>query len=148
MLLRTNSECPDFKRLTGELDIELCRIYNTNPEDYEEYNRITDLPTVVLAYANDDAVGCGCFKVIDEHTVEIKRMFIREAFRGKGVASEILAELETWAKELGYSEVILETGKGQPNAIRLYRKYGYEITENYNQYDDLQISVCLKKSLS
>jgi putative acetyltransferase len=147
MILRTTSDNPDFKKLTGELDVELCRIYNTNPEDYEEYNRITGLPTVVLAYKNDEPIGCGCFKIFNDKAVEIKRMFINENQRGKGAASSILAELETWAKELGYSEVVLETGKGQPNAINLYKKHGYQITENYNQYDDLEISVCLKKVL-
>jgi putative acetyltransferase len=147
MTLRTTSDNTDFKKLTGELDIELCKIYNTNPEDYEEYNRITGLPTVVLAYENDVVTGCGCFKRFDDHTVEIKRMYIREDQRGKGIASSLLAELEAWAKELGYKEAVLETGKGQPNAISLYKKYGYQVTENYNQYDDLEISVCLKKSL-
>ena len=146
VILRTNSDNPDFKKLTDELDIELCRIYNTNPEDYEEYNRITGLSTVVLAYENEEAVGCGCFKIFNDKTVEIKRMFIVEEERGKGIASAILAELESWAKELGYSEAVLETGKGQPNAIRFYKKYDYQITENYNQYDDLEISVCLKKA--
>ncbi|MCF2446278.1 GNAT family N-acetyltransferase [Dyadobacter sp. CY345] len=145
MLLRTNSDNPDFAKLTGELDIELCRIYNTNPEDYEEYNRITNLPTVVLAYENNRAVGCGCFKIVDKKTIEIKRMFIQEYHRKTGIASRILAELETWAKELGYSEAILETGKGQPQAINFYQKYGYQITDNYNQFDDLGISVCLEK---
>jgi len=147
MLLRTNSENPDFSSLTGELDIELCRIYNTNPADYEEYNRITDLPTVVLAYENGLPVGCGCFKIFDQNTIEIKRMFIQDNQRGKGIATSILKELESWARELGYSKAVLETGKGQPNAIALYQKYGYEITENYNQYDELEISVCLKKIL-
>lgn len=147
MLLRTNSENQDFSRLTGELDIELCRIYNTNPADYEEYNRITDLPTVVLAYENGLPVGCGCFKIFDQNTIEIKRMFIQDNQRGKGIATSILKELESWARELGYSKAVLETGKGQPNAIKLYQKYGYEITENYNQYDELEISVCLKKIL-
>ncbi|MEO6686566.1 MAG: GNAT family N-acetyltransferase, partial [Dyadobacter sp.] len=91
--------------------------------------------------------GCGCFKIFNDKTVEIKRMFIKENQRGKGIASSLLAELEKWAKELGYEEAVLETGKGQPNAIKLYQKYGYKIIENYNQYDDLEISVCLKKSL-
>ena len=146
-ILRTTSDNLDFKKLTRELDIELCRIYNTNPEDYEEYNRIIGLPTVVLAYENEEPIGCGCFKIFNDKTVEIKRMFINENQRGKGVASSILAELEIWARELGYEEAVLETGKGQPNAISLYKKYGYQITENYNQYDDLEISVCLKKVL-
>ena len=147
MILRTNSENPDFIRLTGRLDIDLCRIYNTNPEDYEEYNRITDLRTVVVAYENEQAVACGCFKIFDEKTVEIKRMFVEDSQRGKGIASAMLANLETWARELGYVKSVLETGKGQPNAIKLYQKYGYQITENYNDSDDLNISVCLAKIL-
>ena len=147
MILRTNSENSDFIRLTGRLDIELCRIYNTNPEDYEEYNRITDLHTVVVAYENEQAVACGCFKIFDEKTVEIKRMFVEDSQRGKGIASAMLANLETWARELGYEKSVLETGKGQPNAIKLYQKYGYQITENYNDSDDLNISVCLAKIL-
>lgn len=147
MILRTNSENSDFIRLTGRLDIELCRIYNTNPEDYEEYNRITDLHTVVVAYENEQAVACGCFKIFDEKTVEIKRMFVEDSQRGKGIASAMLANLETWARELGYEKSVLETGKGQPNAIKLYQKYGYQITANYNDSDDLNISVCLAKTL-
>jgi putative acetyltransferase len=147
VILRTNSDNPDFKKLTDELDIELCRIYNTNPEDYEEYNRISGLPTVVLAYENEEVIGCGCFKAFNDTAVEIKRMFIRENQRGKGVASSILTELEIWAKEMGYSKVVLETGKGQPHAINLYKKHGYKQTENYNQYDELGISVCLEKVL-
>ncbi|GLU50602.1 GNAT family N-acetyltransferase [Dyadobacter frigoris] len=146
-ILRSDSDNPDFRKLTGDLDIELCKIYNTNPEDYEEYNRITGLPTVVLAYENEEPIGCGCFKIFNDKAVEIKRMFIKENQRGKGIASAILAEIENWAKELGYTEAVLETGKGQPKAINLYMKYGYQITENYNQYDDLEISVCLKKVL-
>lgn len=147
MLSRTNSENPDFIKLTGELDIELCRIYNTNPEDYEEYNRITNLDTVVIAYEDHKAIACGCFKVFSPDTIEIKRMFVDEKERGKGIASAILAELEAWGKELGFSGSVLETGKGQPNAIKLYQKQGYQVAENYNQYDSLAISVCLKKKL-
>lgn len=147
MILRTNSENPDFIQLTGRLDVELCRIYDTNPEDYEEYNRITDLHTVVVVYENEQAVACGCFKIFDENTVEIKRMFVDDNQRGKGIASAMLTELETWARELGYEKSVLETGKGQPNAIKFYQKYGYQITENYNESDDLNISVCLAKTL-
>lgn len=147
MILRTNSENPDFSKLTGKLDIELCKIYNTNPEDYEDFNRITDLHTVVVAYENGEAVACGCFKIFDEKTIEIKRMFVDDNQRGKGIASAMLAELETWARELGYTKSVLETGKGQPNAIRLYQKQGYHIIENYNGSDNLEISVCFAKTL-
>lgn len=144
---RTNSEDPDFKKLTQELDKELCRIYDTQQADYEEYNRIIDLGTVVIAYVNNHPVGCGCFKRSDECTIELKRMFVVPGFRGHGIASSIVRELEVWAKSLAYQYAILETGKKQPEAIAMYHKLGYVNTENYGQYEGFDNSICMKKSL-
>lgn len=146
-LKRTNSDNPDFHTLTTALDVELCKIYGTKQEDYVEYNRIVDLPTVVLAYDGETPVACGCIKIFNDNTVEIKRMFVTDHLRGNGIASSIVKELETWANELGYSFSVLETGKGQPDAIGLYQKLGYKITANYGQYDGLENSVCMKKEL-
>lgn len=147
ILQRTHSENPDFHTLIGYLDAELCRIYNTKQEDYEAYNKITDLPTVVVAYEDGAPVGCGCFKIFNENTIELKRIYVLDSQRGKGIASSIVKELETWAAELDYRSAVLETGKGQPEAIGLYQKLGYTITENYGQYDGMEISVCMKKEL-
>ena len=146
-MIRTNSDNPDFKLLTARLDEELCQIYGTKQEDYEEYNRITDLPTVIIAYAHSIPVGCGCFKIQDENTVELKRMFVEPELRGKGIASALVKELERWALELGYTTMILETGNKQPEAINMYHKLGYKNIEKYGQYKDAVLSVCMKKEL-
>ncbi|MBO9617300.1 MAG: GNAT family N-acetyltransferase [Dyadobacter sp.] len=145
--IRTTSDSPDFQNLTSDLDDELCRIYNTNKEDYEEYNRITGLPTVILAYENDTAIACGCFKQFDAHRIELKRMFVKPEFRGKGIASIMVDELERWGKELGYGTMILETGKGQPDAIALYRKLGYDDIPHFGEFPEESRSVCLGKGL-
>ncbi|REA62334.1 GNAT family N-acetyltransferase [Dyadobacter luteus] len=146
-IVRTNSDNPNFIKLIQLLDVTLCEIYGTKQEDYAEYNRIVDLPTVVLAYDNDEPIGCGCFKKFNDDTIEIKRMFVVPEQRGKGVASRILYELETWAIELKYTYSALETGKGQPEAIELYQKCGYTITTNYGQYAQEERSVCMLKAL-
>ena len=114
----------------------------------DQYNKVPDLPTVVLAYDNNKVVGCGCFKKFNDTTVEIKRMFVVPESRGKDVATTVLAELEKWAKELNYTTAILETGKRMTPANRLYQKNGYTITENYGQYIGLPESVCMKKELN
>ncbi|KAA6441029.1 GNAT family N-acetyltransferase [Dyadobacter flavalbus] len=145
-LYRTNSEHPEFTRLTSLLDDALCMIYNTRKEDYEEYNRITGLPTVVLAMEGNAAVACGCFKIAGDSTIELKRMFVDPAFRNKGIASAIVRELENWAKETGYEHAILETGKGQPEAIAMYGKLGYSIVDDSDSASS-ERSVCMKKKL-
>jgi GNAT superfamily N-acetyltransferase len=101
----------------------------------------------LVGYLNDTAVGCGAFRAIDTETVEIKRMFVNPDFRGKGIASSILKELEQWASELNYSQTILETGINQPEAIALYKKMGYYVIENYGQYINAENSVCMRKVL-
>ncbi|GGC13551.1 GNAT family N-acetyltransferase [Dyadobacter sediminis] len=145
-LYRTNSEHPEFVRLTGLLDDALCMIYNTRKEDYEEYNRITGLPTVVLAMEENVAVACGCFKMAGDSTIELKRMFVDPAFRSQGIASAIVGELEKWAKENDCEHAILETGKGQPEAIALYAKLGYSMADD-SDFASSERSVCMKKKL-
>jgi putative acetyltransferase len=146
-LIRTDSNHPDFKKLVIELDKDLRSRYNELQNIYDQYNSVPDLPTVVLAYDNDTAIGCGCFKHFDEISVEIKRMFLTEIKRGTGIASFIIQELETWAKELGYSQAVLETGNKQYEAISFYKREGYIVTENYGQYIGLASSICMKKLL-
>lgn len=146
-MLRTNSENPDFKRLTDLLDDELCLLYNTKKADYEEYNRITNLPTVILAYADNNAIGCGCFRIHNEKTIELKRMFVEPAFRGKGIASAMVTELERWAKELGFQEAILETGNKQSEAIAMYHKLGYNYSVKHDQNQEIGHSVFMRKRL-
>lgn len=79
--------------------------------------------------------------------MEVKRMFTSPENRGEGIAGQILVELENWAKEINFEKCILETGKKQPEAIRLYKKSGYVITPNYGQYAGIENSVCFMKHL-
>jgi len=74
-------------------------------------------------------------------------MFVKSTERGQGIAHKILSELELWAKKKGFRYTILETGDKQHEAIALYQKSGYAITENYDQYSDLATSICMRKEL-
>ncbi len=74
-------------------------------------------------------------------------MFVQADYRGKGISKVILGKLEDWAIELGYTKSVLETGKGQPEAIGLYTKHGYSLIENFGQYADMPNSVCFEKRL-
>ena len=145
-LIRTDSDNNDFRELVTLLDADLQIRDGAEHSFYAQFNKIDEIREVVIAYEDEKAVGCGAFKYYEKETAEIKRMFVREDMRGRGIASEILAELEVWAKELNYTECILETGVKQPEAIALYRKSGYEIIQSYGQYLNVENSVCMKKS--
>ncbi|MCR5888874.1 GNAT family N-acetyltransferase [Hymenobacter sp. J193] len=146
-LLKTTSADADFQELVALLDQDLAVRDGADHGFYAQFNKIDMIGHAVVAYWNNQPVGCGAIKKYDEEAVEVKRMFVRPEFRGKGVAPAILQELEAWAKELDYTACVLETGKKQPEAIRLYEKSQYAHTPNYGQYVGVENSVCMRKEL-
>jgi len=147
ILKRTNSEDPDFCKLVKELDKDLKLRDGEEHVFYSQFNMTDKIKHVIVAYDHNLCVGCGALKTYSNDTMEVKRMFVRENQRSKGIASEILLALETWSKELGYKKCILETGKKQPEAIRLYEKNQYVIIPNYGPYENVENSVCFEKEL-
>ena len=146
-ITRATSAHEDFIRLVRLLDADLNGRYGQLQAEYDQYNKIEDIGTVVISYADGNPVGCGAFKPFDEETVEIKRMFVQPEYRGKGLAGRMLRELEAWAKKIGFSRSVLETGKKQVEAIGLYEKHGYRRIPNYGQYIDQPNSVCFEKMI-
>jgi len=66
---------------------------------------------------------------------------------GQRIGVPILAELESWDADSGFSSCVLETGFKQPEAIALYKRSGYSVIPNYGQYADVANSVCMEKTL-
>ena len=147
-LKKTNSDDPDFSRLVVDLDKYLAEVDGDEHSYYAQFNGIAEIPNVVVAYDEDEPVGCGAFKRYNESTVEMKRMYVDPNHRGKRIGAQILIELESWAGELGFRETILETGHKQKAAVTLYKNSGYEVIPNYDQYVGIENSVCMKKRIS
>ncbi|MES2777958.1 MAG: GNAT family N-acetyltransferase [Bacteroidota bacterium] len=145
-LKRTDSGDKDFQDLIVLLDADLLERYGDQQAFFTPFNKTNTIKNVVVAYSDEQPIGCGAFRV-DGDTVEIKRMYVSPTIRGKGLGHRILSELETWARETGHKEAILETGKNQPEAIRLYQKAGYGIIPNYEPYQNSELSICMKKLL-
>ena len=146
-LIRTTSDNEDFGKLVLELDAYLKVLGGEDHAFYAQFNKTNLLKNALVCYENDVAVGIGAYKEYELNVAEIKRMYTIPEYRGKGIAKAIVTELEVWAKEENYTTSILETGYLQHDAIGLYHKLGYEITENFGQYKDLTTSVCMKKIL-
>jgi putative acetyltransferase len=146
-IIRTDSTNEDFRQLVFLLDEGLKITDGDEAPFFAQYNKIDSLKNVIVAYFDGKAVGCGAFKEYEPAVAEIKRMFVREEARGKGIAAQILHELEFWAMELKFQIAILETGCLLTSAIHLYEKSGYQRTPCYGQYIGVESSVCMKKEL-
>ena len=145
-LIRTDSANQDFVGLVRQLDADLRIRDGEDHSFFAQFNKIDKIRNVVVAYFNEVPVGCGAVKAYNAETGEIKRMYVLPEYRGRKIASQILSELERWAGELKFKQVILETGKAQPEAIGLYTKSGYQVIPNYGQYEQVESSVCMQKT--
>ncbi|WP_421751578.1 GNAT family N-acetyltransferase [Croceimicrobium sp.] len=142
---RTNSKNPDFIALVQLLDAELVHRDGPMNSFYHQFNGIEDLKQALLLYQGDQALACGAFKNKSADTAEVKRMYVVESQRSQGLASQLLAALEDWARELALKRLVLETGINQPEAIRLYEKNGYQRIPNYPPYEGVDTSYCFEK---
>jgi len=105
---------------------------DTTPVDPSEFARPAG--RFVIGYLDAQAVAMGGLRRIASDTVEIKRMYVSPAVRGRGFARVVLAHLESLACELGATRVLLETGQAQPEAMRLYETSGYARVEGFGHY--------------
>lgn len=120
-----------------------------------ESNHLVDLstlekPTVsfFVARNGDEVVGCCALVEAGDGTAEIKRMFVDPEARGLKVASKLMNALEELAGEKQLTAVQLETGIYQPEAIGLYRKYGYIEIEPFGSYLPDPLSLFMEKRIA
>jgi GNAT superfamily N-acetyltransferase len=107
-----------------------------------------------VGYVGGVPVTCGGWRAHDVATdslragdAEIKRMFVVEAMRGRGLSRVVLASLETAARAAGRKRMVLETGLRQPEAIRLYETSGYARIDNFGVYRHHPESLCFAKEI-
>jgi putative acetyltransferase len=144
---RTTSGDADFIVLIQMLDHELWNELEEDQATYDQHNKVPGINTAIVVYDNNTPVACGCYKPYNSHTAEIKRMYVKKDFRGKGYSKKVLAALETWAIENGFTQALLETSIHFDVAQTLYTSNGYHVIDNYPPYTGLPESVCMQKQL-
>ncbi len=144
---------PAAAALITELSAELKALYpNSHGGDGSGAFKPQDVQipraAFVIAWAGEDPIGCGALRPMPDNSMaEVKRMFVRKAYRGQGISRQILAALEQTARDFGYTTLILETGVHQHEAIRLYETSGFQPIDCYGIYVDEPLSRCYEKPL-
>ncbi|HWN69446.1 MAG TPA: GNAT family N-acetyltransferase, partial [Haliangium sp.] len=134
---------PLARMLFNELDADLLGRYPPSSVHGLVQGAGTLVPTVFLvAWHSEEPIGCAALIDLGGGTAELKRMFVRTRFRNQGIARQLLGAIEQQARELGYTEIRLEAGTRQPEAIALYESSGYTSIPRYKPYDDDPNSVC------
>ena len=136
------------QQLIAELQLEYVDRYggpDETPVDPTEFEPPNGL--FLVAENAEQVVGCAGLRQHSDRDVEVKRMFIRRPFRGRGWSRELLRLVEDEARKLGFRRMIMETGLAQPEAMRLYESSGYEAIPGFGHYRDEPMNRCYAKLL-
>jgi putative acetyltransferase len=120
-----------------------------------ESNHLVDLASLerpevsfFVARNGEAIVGCCALVAAGDGSAEIKRLFVDPQARGLRVASRLMDALQVLAIEKGLTAIRLETGIHQPEAISLYRKFGYVVIGPFGKYQPDPLSLFMEKTLA
>ncbi|MGW0825138.1 GNAT family N-acetyltransferase [Streptomyces sp. NPDC002845] len=148
---------PDAVKLNDQVQAEYAARYNDDgdatvvePADFAPPRGL-----YLIAYdERDRPVATGGWRAQEKNDegyadgdAEIKRMYVIEEARGRGLARRILAALEEDARAAGRTRMVLETGQKQPEAVTLYTSSGYEPCAKFGHYRFHELSLCFAKPL-
>lgn len=141
----------DVQRLINELDQYQMAMYPAESNHLDPASELSNSAVCFIgAYSTTELVGIGAIKYWDESPPygEIKRVYVSEKMRGKGVSKRIMQHLEADAVSKNVFTVRLETGIYQPEAIGLYESLGYAKRDSFGDYPkDDPMSVFMEKTL-
>lgn len=139
---------PDATALIAELDAHLEPLYaRESRHGFSVQKLIADSVAFFVIRDNGVAAGCGGIKLFGTEYGEIKRMWVRPQFRGRGFGRLMLDHLTEYAKSHGIEILRLETGIHQHAAIRLYEQYGFQRIAPFGPYRDDPVSRCYEKRI-
>ncbi len=142
-------DSPDASALIAELDAILEPLYPAaSRHGYSVAKLLTEGVYFFVLRIADQPAGCGGIKLVGGEYGEIKRMYVRPALRGQGLAKLLLAHLSAYVEAQQISVLRLETGIYQPEAIALYERQGFYRIPPFGPYFEDPLSRCYEKRIA
>lgn len=125
-----NKDCEDITRLV----FDVLKEYGLRPDPASTDADIRDIESsylrrggtfLVLEAEDGSIVGAYGLYPLEEHTCELRKMYLHKAYRGKGLGKALLDDALVKARRLGFRKMLLETASVLKEAIALYKSYGF-----------------------
>jgi GNAT superfamily N-acetyltransferase len=148
VITKERPDTPDAIQLIEELEGELEGFYPSESRHGYSVEKLIKQGVAFFVTRKDGVpAGCGGVQFFDNEYGELKRMYVRPAFRGLGLAKLMLENLSSYAKENGIYLLRLETGIHQKDAIALYRGWGFNEIAHFGEYQEDPLSLFFEKKL-
>jgi putative acetyltransferase len=149
LISRERPDSPDARALITELEAELVPLYpKASRHGYSVDKLIVQGVAFFVVRHEGAAAGCGGIQLYGSEYGELKRMYVRPAHRGLGLAKQMLEHLAGHARSHGVTLLRLETGIHQHAAIGLYEQLGFRLVPPFGTYREDPLSRFYEKKLS
>ncbi len=105
---------------------------------YTRYSEAENIQRVWAAYVDGLPAGCVAYREKEPGVGEVKRLFVRKEYRGRGISKELLHTLETYARDQGCTSLYLDTRLTLEPAVSLYRSFGYQVIYQQGLYIQME----------
>lgn len=136
VLMKTSDE--DILELFSEHDDYMIDFLGEDADCYTRYNDCEQIEKVWGVYVDNSLAGCIAFRRKSDEAGEVKRMFIRREYRGKGISRLLLDTVEKYANEQGYTTLFLDTRITLEPAVSIYRSFGLDIVFQQGLYIQME----------
>jgi ribosomal protein S18 acetylase RimI-like enzyme len=142
-------DTPDARALIEELEAHLATLYpRASRHGFSVEKLLRERVAFFVSRDDGQAAGCGGVMIVGSEYAEIKRMYVRPAFRGRSLGRLMLEHLVAHARAQGVGVVRLETGIHQHEAIALYESSGFRRIGPFGPYTDDPLSRCYEKAIA
>ena len=149
-VIEVRPDSADAVQLLSELDADLHR-HAYPPESRHAFSidkLLRERVAFFVTRYGEEPAGCGGLQLFGTEYGEIKRMYVRPAYRGLGLGKAMLSHLADYARERHVKVLRLETGIYQTEAIKLYERFGFERRPPFGEYREDPLSVYLELPLA
>ena len=141
-------DTPDALALIAELEDVLDPLYpRESRHGYSVEKLLREQVTFFVVREDGAAAGCGGVQLFGSDYGELKRMYVRPEFRGRGLGKLMLNQLAEYAHKNGVGLLRLETGIHQKEAIGLYEGFGFKRIPPFGEYKPDPLSIFYEKRI-
>ena len=137
-IVKRDAASPDTLRIFAEYDDFMLGFLGEDAKYYARYDSAENIQAVWLAYAGGETAGCAAFRGLSAEIGELKRLFVKEEYRRRGVSRLLARAVEEHARASGCRILTLGTRATLAPAMALYKSIGYHETNREGLYLEME----------
>lgn len=140
-IIQMNASDLQVLQLFSEHDDFMIDFLGDDKVYYTRYNDSENIENVWVVNDADLPVGCIAFRKKSDGIGEVKRLFIKSEYRGRGISKSLLSVLKDHAKTQGCHKLFLDTRITLEPAISLYRSFGFDVVFQQGLYVQMEMTL-------